>query len=104
MLPYAIVGSVRLAIKDLQEKGFTIYAADSGDEDRTLQEQKDLKDVTFADLSALIMGSEGRGIRKNLLFSADEKINITGQVSFDSLNVSVAAGIMLYQFSSQKSS
>lgn len=44
----------------------------------------------------LIMGSEGKGIRKSLLRICDKLLYIPGNGNIDSLNVSVASGIMLY--------
>ena len=96
MLTYALVGSLRLAVCYLKEKGFTIYTSQSSGKGQPLNK------INCSNLSAVIMGAEGRGIGKNLLPLTDEKVCITGSVAFDSLNVSVAAGIMLYQFRLQK--
>lgn len=95
MLAYCMVGSLKLAIKELKDKGLTIYATEVEGRGTSL------KDVSFSDPLALILGSEGRGIGKNVLPLADETINIDSSVSFESLNVSVAAGIILYEFSSK---
>ncbi|WP_160723542.1 TrmH family RNA methyltransferase [Isachenkonia alkalipeptolytica] len=45
----------------------------------------------------LIIGNEGHGISKNLLDQADEKIIIPIYGNIDSLNASVASGILLYK-------
>ena len=46
---------------------------------------------------AIVMGSEGKGISQSMLDLADEKaaLPMTGEIS--SLNVSVAAAVMMYE-------
>ncbi len=53
---------------------------------------------------ALIIGSEGSGIRKNLLEKCDIKIRIPMAGKIDSLNASVSAGVFLYEIFRQKNS
>jgi len=50
---------------------------------------------------ALIMGSEGGGVSEELRELSDVRITIPGTGAIESLNVAVAAGIILYQFSSK---
>ncbi len=52
--------------------------------------------------SAIILGSEGEGISKELLKVADEIVKLPMSASFDSYNVSVAAGMMLYEVMKQR--
>lgn len=47
--------------------------------------------------SAIVMGAEDTGISKDVLKRADQLISIPMVTNFDSLNVSVAAGIILYE-------
>jgi len=49
------------------------------------------------------MGSEEKGIHPPLLKICDEKIKIPMAGGFESLNVSVATGIILYEVMSQRS-
>lgn len=79
----------------LKEAGFWIYAADMKGETAY---NVDLKGKT-----ALIMGSEGKGISKILLDKSDGMISIPCCGRIDSLNVSVAAGILLYEAVRQNS-
>jgi 23S rRNA (guanosine2251-2'-O)-methyltransferase len=51
---------------------------------------------------ALVMGSEGRGLRRLTAESCDGIISIPMQGHIDSLNVSVAAGIILYEIQRQR--
>ena len=53
-----------------------------------------------ADLSiptAILMGSEGEGVHPKLLKMSDAVVKIPQATDFDSYNVSVAAGIVLYE-------
>ncbi len=51
---------------------------------------------------ALVLGSEGKGISRLLLDKCDRLIKIPAQGNIDSFNVSVAAGILLYEISRQQ--
>ena len=51
----------------------------------------------------LILGSEDRGIRSELTILADEQVKIPMTGNISSLNVSVAAGILLYEIMRQRS-
>lgn len=57
----------------------------------------DLKefDNTF-DKTALVLGSEGEGLSNKMIKKLDQKISIKMFNNFDSLNVSVAGGILIY--------
>lgn len=84
----AQVSNLNNAIKKLKENGYWVYAADgSGKEEYQKQD--------YSGSVALIVGSEGFGISRLLLENSDivMKIPMTGHVN--SLNVSVATGILL---------
>lgn len=84
----AMVNNISSAIKTLKDNGFWIYAADGSGKD-------DYQKVNYSGSVALVMGSEGFGISKLVLDNSDFviKIPMTGHVN--SLNVSVATGILL---------
>lgn len=88
--PVAIVTNLAQTITHLKEKGFWIYGADGrlGQDIATFQ---DLGDV------ALIMGSEGEGIRPLVRRSCDYLVSVPLYGKIDSLNVSVATGIILHE-------
>jgi 23S rRNA (guanosine2251-2'-O)-methyltransferase len=46
---------------------------------------------------AIVVGSEGKGVRKNILLSCDEQVSIPMQGKLDSLNVSVSTALVLYE-------
>jgi 23S rRNA (guanosine2251-2'-O)-methyltransferase len=87
------VGNLRAALDELKDGGFWIYGADM--EGDTLWE-KDLRGRT-----AIIMGSEGEGISRLLREACDGFVRIPACGHIDSLNVSVATGIILYEWSRQ---
>lgn len=76
-------------VSALKKDGFSVWAA-------ALEGAKMYDDVVGAEKTALIVGNEGAGIDESLLQEADTivKIPIYGQA--ESLNVSIAAGILMY--------
>ncbi len=51
---------------------------------------------------AVIVGSEGKGIRKNILMHCDEQVSIPMFGRIDSLNVSVSTAVVLYEIIRQR--
>jgi 23S rRNA (guanosine2251-2'-O)-methyltransferase len=83
------------AADDLKEAGFWIYGADMEGEPVY---KKDLSGRT-----ALVLGSEGGGISRLLRERCDSMVGIPSLGRIDSLNVSVAAGVLLYEVRRQRS-
>ncbi|MDR2150915.1 MAG: 23S rRNA (guanosine(2251)-2'-O)-methyltransferase RlmB [Spirochaetaceae bacterium] len=88
-VPVAEVPNLPRAVQDLKEAGFWIYGADMSG---TPVYQSDLSGRV-----ALILGSEGSGISRLLREQCDTLIAIPSKGKIDSLNVSVAAGVLLYE-------
>ena len=82
------------AAEDLKEAGFWIYGADMEGDDVYA------KDLTGR--TALILGSEGSGLSRLLRERCDGLVGIPSLGRIDSLNVSVAAGILLYEARRQR--
>ena len=79
----------------LKEHGFWIYGADmNGDSSY---------ETRFSKRTAIVMGSEGSGVSKILAEKSDGIISIPAQGHVDSFNVSVAAGILMYEVIRQNS-
>ena len=80
------------AILILKDQKFTILGADE-------KSMKSLTEIKIEKKTAIILGSEGKGISYSVLKNCDErfKIPITGKI--ESLNVAVASGIILYDIS-----
>lgn len=90
------VSNLNQAISLLKDAGFWVYAADMGGES--------LQNVDFAKRVAVVMGSEGEGVSRLVKKNADVIVSIPMSGQIDSLNVSVAAGIIMYEIASQRES
>lgn len=64
--------------------------------------EKTAYEFNFDSSIALIMGSEDKGIQKGLLKMADDSVKLPMSEHMDSLNVSVACGVMLYEIHRQQ--
>ena len=82
-------------IAELQMNDFTVIATD-------LQAEKSIHELELEGPIALIMGSEDKGVAKYLLKAADERFKLPQVSDFDSLNVSVATGVVLYELLRRK--
>jgi 23S rRNA (guanosine2251-2'-O)-methyltransferase len=58
---------------------------------------EDYETVDFRGAAALVIGSEGEGISRLTLENCDKQVSLPMRGTLDSLNASVAAGIMMYQ-------
>lgn len=93
--PLCRVRDLITAVRFLKNSGIRILAADEKGDTH-------LSKVDFREPTAIIMGSEGEGIAPELLRLADQITFIPQAGNMDSLNVSVAAGIMLYEAQRQR--
>jgi len=89
-LPTAMVVNLVDAIGYLKERGFWIYGADA-------VARMDIQAPDYEGNIALVMGSEGRGIRPLIRKRCDFLISIPMRGRVASLNVSVAAGVILFE-------
>ena len=85
-LPIALCSDGLSLINELKQVGFKIYAANAGG--------KSVKEFKFESKIALIMGSEGEGIPNKVLQKCDDILGVNMRKDWDSLNVSVAFGIL----------
>lgn len=88
-VPIAVVNNLSRAAGQLKDAGFWIYGADAGGET--------CGKIDFADKAAIVMGSEGTGISQLLEKQCDTIVSIPTCGKIDSLNVSVAAGVLLFE-------
>lgn len=85
------VNSIVNAVQRLKEKNYWVIAADHHSNDNYY-------DIDYTDMNfALIMGAEHAGISKSLLKLADFKVKIPMLTNFNSLNVSNATAIILFE-------
>ena len=88
-VPVVQVTNLARAIERMQEAGFWLYAAEE-------TEGTDLSDFTPAKRTAVVLGSEEKGIRRLARERCDGAVRIPMAPGVESLNVSVAAGIVAY--------
>ena len=86
----AKVTNINAAIDELKKEGLWIYGADIAGEEFSYE-------VNFAGPCAIVIGSEGRGISKLTLKKCDKLVRIPMVGKINSLNASVAGGIMMYE-------
>jgi len=89
----SMVPNLANAVGKLQEAGFWVFAAH--------MEGSSIWGVRFPERSVIILGSEGKGVGELLQKRSDELVAIPRYGAIDSLNVSVAAGVFLYEFRRQ---
>ena len=94
-IPVCRVGSIRNTLKALQAEGFQIVAAT--EKSRMLIYDADMRKPTV-----IVMGSEDTGMTPEVEAVCDELVTIPEYGQINSLNVSVAAGIMMYEVVRQR--
>ncbi len=94
-LPVARVGNLPSLLEELKARGLWIYAADM---DGSPWCQTD-----FTGPTALVIGSEGRGVGRLVKEKADFVVSLPLKGNINSLNASVAAGILCYEVARQRS-
>ena len=77
-------------IISLKEDGYTIYSTELN------EKAISYKEITQTDKMAIIMGNEGQGVSEELLQLSDVNVFIPMKGQAESLNVAVAAGIMMF--------
>lgn len=93
-IPLIQVGNVNSTIKDLKERGFWIYGL-AGDAEQSVANEG------FEKPSVIILGNEGDGIRTKTLEHCDIPLRIPMHKNAESLNASVAAGVVLHAWSTK---
>lgn len=84
-------------IKDLKQQGFKVVVS-------SLDTENNFYDVDLTDKSIIAVGNEGSGISEEIYSISDEKVKIPMPGNAESLNVGVAAGIMMFEAVRQKNS
>ena len=89
-VPYFMVTNLARTLGELKERNIWVIGT-SGDADKTVY-QVDMKGPT-----ALVLGAEGPGMRQLTRKTCDELVSIPMKGAVESLNVSVASGVCLYE-------
>lgn len=87
--------SLITAIKYLKANGIRIFGT-------SLEDSSELSKADFSVPCAIVLGAEGSGISKEILKLCDEKLRIPMSGTTQSLNVSVSAGIVLFEAQQQR--
>ena len=90
----AMVTNLTRTIKDLQSKGVWVYALEAG--------SKRIYQADFSYPTAIIVGSEGKGVSRLVKESADEVVSMDMFGKVNSLNASNAAAIAIYEVVRQR--
>lgn len=94
-VPLSVVTNLNHTVEKLKDAGYWIYGADANG--------TSVSDLKLTGRTVIIMGSEGSGISRLLKEKCDGIASIPTCGKIDSLNVSVAAGILLYETKRQQS-
>lgn len=94
-LPICRVNSLLKAVDELHLNGIHVFASQ-------MKAATTIAEADFKAPCAIIMGSEEKGIYPALLKASDEAVRIPMQGDFESLNVSVATGMILYEAMKQR--
>jgi 23S rRNA (guanosine2251-2'-O)-methyltransferase len=94
-VPYITVTNLARTMRDLKERDIWLIGT-------TEDAGKGLYEADFSGAAALVMGSEGEGMRRLTRETCDVLVSVPMLGSVESLNVSVASGICLYEARRQR--
>ncbi|MET4580201.1 23S rRNA (guanosine(2251)-2'-O)-methyltransferase RlmB [Ottowia thiooxydans] len=94
-VPYFMVTNLARTLGELKERSIWITGT-AGDADKTLYQ------VDLAGPTALVLGAEGPGMRQLTRKTCDQLVSIPMMGAVESLNVSVASGVCLYEARRQR--
>lgn len=94
-IPFLYVEDFQNILRTLQNKGFSIIATD-------LQSKQNFTEELYPDKSAVIIGNESKGISDITRKQADILVHIPMCGKLESLNASVAGGLMMYELHRQR--
>ncbi len=93
-VPIAQVTNLARAIEALKKKEYWVYAAAAGGDP--------LAAIDLRGKVALVLGSEGKGLRRNVLEHCDRGVSIPMRGHVDSFNVATAAAVLCYEVRRQQ--
>jgi len=94
-LPVAVRQTLRDAIARAREAGLRIVAT-------VARNGTPLRDRDLRGPSAILLGGEGAGLAQDLLDAADDRITVPMRPPVESLNVAIAASLILYEAQTQR--
>ena len=90
----ARVANLAATLDELKEKGLWVYGADMGGQD--------VRSTNLDGAAVLVIGSEGDGMSRIVREKCDFIISLKMKGQINSLNASVAGGILMYEFANQR--
>lgn len=96
-LPVVRIGNVTQTLDQLKERGFWIYGFDE-------RATEDYDTIDYSAPSVLVFGGEGKGVHQRVRENCDVLVRIPMSGQIPSLNVSVAAGVVLFEWRRRKRS
>ena len=93
-MPVARVGNLAATLDQLKARGLWVYAAD--------MDGTPWNEVSFSGGVALVVGAEGSGVSRLIRDKSDFVVSLPMKGKINSLNASVAAGILMYEVSRQR--
>lgn len=93
--PVARIGNVSQALAKLKDSGFWVFGLDERAKQR-------YDEAEFAERSVVVLGGEGKGLHELVKKHCDVLVRIPMAGQIPSLNVSVAAGIVLFEWRRQR--
>lgn len=93
-VPVARVTNISNTIEDLKKRGLWVYGADMNG--------TNYRDCDFSGAVALVIGNEGKGIGRLVREKCDEIVSLPMKGKINSLNASVAAGVLMYEIASKR--
>lgn len=90
-LPVVRVTNINRTLENLKERGFWIYGLDE-------RGTEDYSRVEYASPTAFVLGGEGKGLHEQVRKHCDVLVRIPMAGKISSLNVSVAAGVVLFEW------
>ena len=95
-VPYMMVTNLARSLNELKERNIRVIGLSDA-------ATKSLYDIDLSGPVALVLGAEGSGMRQLTAKTCDELVSLPMHGAVESLNVSVAAGICLYEVVRQRS-
>lgn len=93
-IPVARVTNIAATLEDLKKRGVWVYAAD--------MDGQDWCGVDYRDAAAIVIGSEGFGVSRLVKEKSDFVISLPMLGKINSLNASVACGVICYEVARQR--
>lgn len=94
-MPIAVVPNIKYAIKEMKDMGLSVIGAEAG-------QGKAIWDLDLRMPLSVVIGSEGRGLRKTVRENCDFLVSLPMKGRINSLNVSVATGIIVFEIMRQR--